>query len=151
MKKLLILSTVLGATLLTTSAYSQVYIKAHVGFGFPHARVVVATPPVVYQSAPVYQQPVYQEPVYQDPGYQDPAYQQPVYQNGCATGTVVYENEFPGYAYYTYPAWNGHYRDRIYYTHYRPYFERDNRGYFRGGRFDHARFEHERHAHRGRW
>ncbi|HMI63663.1 MAG TPA: hypothetical protein VK518_22260 [Puia sp.] len=57
---------------------------------------------------------------------------------------VAYETEFPGYAYYSYPAWNGHYRDRFYYAHYRPYFERDHRTYFNRGRFDRARFEHER-------
>ena len=51
---------------------------------------------------------------------------------------VVYETEFPGYAYYSYPAWNGHFRDRVYYEHYRPVFMRDHR-------FD-RRFEH-----RGRW
>jgi len=55
-----------------------------------------------------------------------------------APAPVVYENEFPGYAYYGYPAWNGHFRDRVYYEHYRPVFMRDHR-------FD-RRFDH-----RGRW
>jgi hypothetical protein len=55
-----------------------------------------------------------------------------------APAPVAYENEFPGYAYYGYPAWNGHFRDRVYYEHYRPVFMRDHR-------FD-RRFDH-----RGRW
>lgn len=63
---------------------------------------------------------------------------------------VVYEREYPGYAYYSYPAWNGHYRDRFYYEHYRPAFEREHRAYFRGRRFDHTRFEREHHEYRGR-
>ena len=63
---------------------------------------------------------------------------------------VIYETDYPGYTYYTYPAWHGHYRDRYYYTHYRPYFERDHRAYFEGRRFDHERFERENHWHGGR-
>ena len=58
---------------------------------------------------------------------------------------VIYETDYPGYAYYTYPAWHGHYRDRFYYAHYRPSFERDHRAYFNGRRFDHDRFERENH------
>src|SRR5882757_7260402 len=58
---------------------------------------------------------------------------------------VIYERDYPGYAYYAYPAWRGHYRDRIYYAHYRPVFYREHRGYFAGRRFDHARFERETH------
>jgi hypothetical protein len=138
MKKLFILSAVIAASLVATTGYSQVYVNAHVGLRLPGVRVYAAPvpAPVVYQ-APA--------PVYQD-GYA-PA---PVYQDGYAPAPgVVYENEFPGYAYYDYPVWNGHYRDRYYYAHYRPYFERDHRAYFNGGRFDHARFERE-HA-RGGW
>ena len=67
---------------------------------------------------------------------------------------VVYERDYPGYTYYTYPAWHGHYRDRFYYAHYRPVFEREHRAYFTGRRFDHARYERERgyrgHPGRGR-
>ncbi|HTI09100.1 MAG TPA: hypothetical protein VL832_11100 [Puia sp.] len=63
---------------------------------------------------------------------------------------VVYERDYPGYTYYTYPAWHGHYRDRFYYTHYRPYFEREHRAYFNGRRFDHDRFERENHWREGR-
>jgi len=57
---------------------------------------------------------------------------------------VVYEREYPGYTYYTYPAWRGHYRDHYYYAHYRPVFEREHRVYFHGRRFDHERYERER-------
>lgn len=64
---------------------------------------------------------------------------------------VVYETDFPGYVYYSYPAWQGHYRDRIYYEHYRPIFYREHRAYFRGRAFDHERFERERHWRGDRW
>jgi hypothetical protein len=147
MKKLFVLATILTGTLFATSAYSQVYVNAHIGFRVPGARVYVTTPPppptVVYQQYPA------PAPVCQD-GYDQNGYDQNGY--GQAPATVVYENEFPGYAYYNYPVWNGHYRDRVYYTHYRPYFNRDNRGYINRGRFDNARFqrEHYRNDHRGR-
>lgn len=61
-----------------------------------------------------------------------------------APAPVIYENDYPGYTYYTYPAWRGHYQDRYYYQHYRPRFERDHRAYFQGRRFDHERYEHDR-------
>src|ERR1700729_3131950 len=67
----------------------------------------------------------------------------PVYQDQDvypAAPGVVCEADFPGYAYYDYPAWNGHYRDYYYYAHYRPFFERRYAGYFAGGRFDYGRF-----------
>src|SRR5216684_3863361 len=128
MKRLVILSTIIAGTLFASSAHSQVYVNAHIGFGIPVRRVYCAPPPPV----------VYQEPA---PVYQDEYAPAPV--------NVVYENDFPGYTYYNYPSWNGHFRDRCYYEHYRPYFERDNRGYYDRGRFDHDRFEHERFEHRG--
>lgn len=140
MKKLFVLATILTGTLFATSAYSQVSI--HVGFNIPARRVYVAPPPpptVVYQQYPA---PA-PAPVYQD-GYDQDGYYAP------APTTVVYESEFPGYTYYNYPVWNGHYRDRVYYEHYRPYFNRDYRPYFNRGRFDHSRFEHDRGMHRGR-
>src|SRR5258708_3335514 len=59
----------------------------------------------------------------------------------------VYERDYPGYTYYSYPAWHGHYRDRVYYAHYRPTFYREHRTYFHGRRrFDHERFERENHG-----
>jgi len=138
-KKLFILSTVIAGSLFATTAYSQVYVNAHIGFGLPVRRVYYTPPPppppVVYQE----QYPT--APVCQDgSGYNQDGY-------GQGSTTVVYENEFPGYAYYNYPVWNGHYRDRYYYAHYRPYFEREHREYFRGSRFDHERFEHQRFEH----
>ena len=63
--------------------------------------------------------------------------------------SVGFERTYPGYTYYSYPAWNGHYRDRAYYAHYHRTFEREHRDYFRGRRFDHDRFEHDRQS--GRW
>jgi len=141
MKKLFVLATILTGTLIASSAYSQVYVNAHIGFRVPGARVYVSTPPpppptVVYQQYPA---PA-PAPVCQD-GYDQNGYSQDYYNQ--APTTVVYENEFPGYVYYNYPVWNGHYRDRVYYEHYRPYFNRDNRGYFSRGRFDRGRFERD--------
>ena len=65
---------------------------------------------------------------------------------GTPAPVVVYERDYPGYAYYDYPAWNGHYRDRYYYQHYHRRFERDHRPYFQGRTFDHSRYENERHV-----
>ncbi len=135
MKKLLIFSAVIAASLIATKSYSQVYVGARIGFRVPAPRVYVDAPaPVVYDQAPTY-----------DGGYYAPP--------------AVCENEYPGYAYYEYPAWCGHYRDRVYFEHYRPWFYRDHRAYFYHGGFDHDRWEHDRgwhngwHEgwHRGRW
>ena len=139
MKKLAIFTAITAASLIATKSYSQVYVNAHVGFRVPGARVYVGTapvaPPVVYQQAPVYEQ---QAPVY-DNGYDGGYYADP----------QVCESDYPGYVYYDYPAWYGHFRDRVYFDHYRPLFERDHRAYFLGGRFDHARFDHDRGYGRG--
>ena len=62
----------------------------------------------------------------------------------------VTERDYPGYTYYTYPAWQGHYRDRVYYEHYRPVFYREHRSYFRQRAFDHARWERDRRQHERR-
>jgi len=75
------------------------------------------------------------------------AYSQVRVRAHVGTGTVIYERDYPGYTYYAYPSWRGHYRDRYYYEHYRPAFEREHRGYFRGRRFDHERYEREHHWH----
>lgn len=61
--------------------------------------------------------------------------------------SVNFERDYPGYTYYSYPAWHGHYRDRAYYAHYHARFEREHRAYFRNRRFDHDRFERENHWH----
>ncbi len=163
-KKIVLFSAIAAASLIAEKSEAQIYVGGHIGIRVPGARVYVgggvpvAPAPVYAAPAPVYETPA---PVYND-GYA-PA---PVYDDGYAPAPAVYETEYPGYAYYDYPVWNGHYRDRIYYAHYRPYFERDHRGYFNGGRFDHARFEHDRgyarggfahgggyggYGHRGRW
>lgn len=138
MKKVLMISAVIAASLIATKSYSQVYVNARVGFRVPGIRAYVAPRPVYVTPAPVYQQPVYQEPA--------PVYEQPAsaYDNGYYAPPAVCESEFPGYVYYDYPAWSGHYRDRVYFQHYRPYFERDHRTYFNGGRFDHSRWGHNR-------
>ena len=138
MKKLLIFSAVIAASLVATKSYSQVYVGARIGFRVPAPRVYVDAPaPVVYDN------------------YQ-PA---PAYDGGYYAPPAVCENEYPGYAYYDYPAWSGHYRDRVYFEHYRPWFYRDHSAYFYHGGFDHARWEHDRGYHngwhngwhRGRW
>jgi hypothetical protein len=62
---------------------------------------------------------------------------------------VSLERSYPGYTYYTYPAWHGHYQDRAYYAHYHSRFEREHRTYIRSRHFDRDRFERDRKA--GRW
>lgn len=132
MKTLFVLTTtVAAASLLATKSYSQVYIGAHIGFHVPVPRVYVSATipgPAVYAPAPVAYAPA-------------PA---PVYDGGYYAPPAVCEADFPGYAYYDYPAWDGHYRDRIYFEHYRPFFYRDHAAYFYHGGFDHARWEHDR-------
>jgi len=61
--------------------------------------------------------------------------------------SVNFASSYPGYSYYTYPAWHGHYRDQAYYAHYHTRFERNHRAYFHGRAFDHDRFERENHWH----
>lgn len=139
MKKVFILSAVIAASLIATKSYSQVYVSAHVGFRLPGARVYVSSGPACAAPAPVYYQPA-PPPVYTQEYAPAPEQCDP----------VVYESEFPGYVYYNYPAWQGHYRDRWYYAHYRPYFEREHYEYFNHGRFDRDRYEHDWHDH-DRW
>jgi hypothetical protein len=125
MKKLFIITAVIGASLIATKSSAQVFVSAHVGLRVPAPRVYVAAAPAYYPPAPVYAGGYYAAP-------------------------ATCETDFPGYAYYDFPAWNGHYRDRFYFEHYRPVFERDHRAYFNHGGFDRARFVHDR-GHRGRW
>jgi len=129
MKKILTLTALAAASLLiATKSDAQVYVRAHFGYPFRGPRVYVAPPAAYPAPAPVYQEPYGDQGAYVDPnGYP-------------GSDGVVYEDEFPGYAYYDFPAWNGHYRDYWYYNHYRPFFERRYAGYFNGGRFDRARF-----------
>ena len=141
-KKLFVLTTVVAASLIATKSYSQVYIGAHIGFRVPTPHVYIGA--TVPAPAPVYEAPA---PVYQ----QAPVYEQaPVYAGGYYAAPSVCEAEYPGYAYYDYPAWAGHYRDRVYFEHYRPFFYRDHAAYFYHGGFDHGRWEHDRgYAHHG--
>ena len=115
MKKLFILTAIIATSFIATKGYSQVFVGARLGIGpariglglpiVPHPYVAAA--PIVYGGA-----------------YVGPAY-------APAPAPVVYA-DFPGYAYYNYPAWNGHFRDRIYYEHYRPVFTRTHANYHRG-------------------
>lgn len=138
MKRLFVLTTIIAASLIANSAYSQVYVNAHVGIKLPriHGLPIPVPVPVVYQDA---YQPA-PPPVYQSA---------PVYQDGCAPAPVAYEQEFPGAAYYTYPAWNGHYRDRYYYEHYRPYYERSHRVVYDHRGYDHRDYSRRDHDRRG--
>jgi hypothetical protein len=129
-KRLFILTAVIASSLIASKGYSQVIIGAHIGLRIPAPRVYVgaAIPaPVVYAPAPVY----------------GPA-PAPVYDGGYYAAPGVVEAEFPGYAYYDYPAWYGHYHDRVYFEHYRSFFNRDHAAYFHQGGFDHTRWEHDR-------
>lgn len=111
MKKVLVLTAIIASSFIATKSYSQAYVGARVGFGhagFAHpgfARAGVGFP--------VYHRPYLRGPV------------------APAPAAIAY-NEFPGYAYYNYPAWYGHFRDRVYYEHYRPIFQRSH-AYYRGG------------------
>jgi hypothetical protein len=98
MKALLITTMIIAGSLVASTGYSQVYVRAHVNLGI--------APAPEYAPAPV---------VVNDPYYADAAF-------------------------YTYPAWNGHYRDHVYFDHYRPFFERDHARFDRG----HERFDRDR-------
>ena len=121
MKKLFILTAIIATSFIATKGYAQVFVGARVGFRVPA--------PSVYIGAAV------PAPV--------------VYAGGYYAAPAVCEADFPGYAYYDYPAWNGHYHDRFYFEHYRPFFYRDHAAYFNHGGFDHARWAHDRGFNRG--
>ena len=57
----------------------------------------------------------------------------------------INESAYPGYTYYSYPSWHGHYRDHVYYEHYHDRFYREHKVYFAGKHFDHDRYERESH------
>ena len=102
MKKVFTLIAIIAATLIGTKGYSQVYVSAHIGFGRPRIGLpVVAPAPVIVPAPAAVVCETTPAPVVVDPVI-------------CA--------DFPGYAYYDYPAWNGHFRDRVYFEHYRPFF-----------------------------
>lgn len=129
MKKAFILAAIITTSLIASKGYSQVYVGARVGFGRVGIGLPVVRRPFIAPAPVVYG------------GYVAPA---PVYAGGYYAAPAVVEADFPGYAYYDYPAWNGHYRDRFYFEHYRPFFERDHSAYFYHGGFDHARFVRDR-------
>jgi hypothetical protein len=103
-KFFLIASMIIATSFIANTGYSQVFVRAHVGFGIPAPRFYggVRVAPVVVRG-----------------GYVP------------APAPVAYGYAYPDAALYTYPAWNGHYRDHFYYEHYRPYFERSHRFYHR--------------------
>lgn len=116
MKLILSMALATGLIATTTTSKAQVYVSAHIGFGVPVHRVYCAPPP----PPPV----VYEE----------------------APAPVVYQETYPDAVYYNYPAWQGHYRDRCYYEHYRPIYERERRCHERDWDEDHDRGCHRGHA-----
>lgn len=108
MKKLFILAAIITATsFIATKGYSQVFVGARIGVGPARIGIGVPVAPRPY-----------------------------VVHSYVAPAPVVYD-EFPGYVYYNYPAWNGHFRDRIYFEHYAPMFVRTHPAF--------------RASYRGRW
>jgi hypothetical protein len=61
--------------------------------------------------------------------------------------SVNFEKDYPGASYYTYPKWNGHYKDKAYYAHYHARFEKENHAYFHGKTFDHDHFDRDHRKH----
>jgi hypothetical protein len=123
MKALLITTMIAAGSMIASTADSQIYIRGHIGIGIPAPRVYVAPAP-----APV--------------AYEDE------YGSEYAPAPIV--DEYPVETYFdlypNYPAWGGHYRDAVYFNHYRPLFNsyrrdhvrdfnrgRDNRGYTNRG------------------
>src|ERR1700742_2176380 len=84
-------------------------------------------PPAYAQPAPGYGNPGYGAPQYATPppayGAQapvdvDPYADQDMGPDGYPSSDgIIYEDQFPGYVYYDFPVWNGHYRDYWYYAH----------------------------------
>jgi hypothetical protein len=120
MKKVFVLTAIIASSLIATKSYSQVYAGARFG----HVGVVRAG-----VGFPVYHRPFLRGPV--GPVVYGGVYAAPAPVYAPAPAVIDY-SEFPGYAYYNYPAWYGHFRDRVYYEHYRPVFMRSHPG-FRGG------------------
>jgi hypothetical protein len=116
MKALLITTMIIGGTLAASTGYSQVYVNARLGFRLPAPRGYYAPAP-----APAVYDEYTPAPVAYDQEY--------------APAPVVVD-DYPIEAYYGYPAWQGHYRDRFYFDHYRPFVARDRRyrDYFGRGR-----------------
>ena len=110
MKKLFVLAAIVSGSLIASKSDAQVYVRGHFG------RVCVGV------GVPDCHDPYYRGPV----GY------------GAVPRYEYYPGAeyYPGYQYYDYPVWNGHFRDRIYYEHYRPLFFREHPYYrsFRRGR-----------------
>ncbi|MDP4150471.1 MAG: hypothetical protein Q8943_13755 [Bacteroidota bacterium] len=130
MKSLMIASMVAAGSLAATSSHAQVYVRAEIGLRVPVPHVYVAPAPVVGETTLGY-----------DDSYVDP-YAEPCPEADGYVPPVEFYYNYPAY-----PAWNGHFRDRFYYEHYRPYFERYRAEHFRGnygGRSAYGRggFEH---------
>jgi hypothetical protein len=118
MKALLITTLIVAGSLIASTADSQIYIRGHIGIGIPAPRVYIAPAPA----------PVIYEDEYGPEYAPTPVDEYPV---------ETYFDLYPNY-----PAWGGHYRDAVYFNHYRPFFD----GYRRDHIRDFSRFHEE---HRG--
>jgi hypothetical protein len=117
MKALLMTTMIVAGSLMASKADSQIYIRGHIGIGIPAPRVYYAPAP-----APVAYQDEYGPEYAPAPAVDE----YPV---------ETYVNFYPNF-----PAWGGHYRDRVYFDHYRPSFDRYRRGHVR--EFNRFRAEH---------
>jgi hypothetical protein len=90
MRRLLIATLIIAGTMVATTGYSQVYINAHVGFGYPVHRVYCAPPPPV-----VYQEEYPAPPVV----YETPA-PAPCYGNYNQERVVIVNRGYHGQGYY---------------------------------------------------
>jgi hypothetical protein len=132
MKEFMFASMITAGSLAATTSQAQVYLRAGIGFRVPAPRIYVAPAPVIAEQAPEY------DDSYVDP-YGDPFPEA----EGYAPPVEFYYN------YPAYPAWNGHFRDRFYFDHYRPFFERYRAEHFRGHYGGRPGFGREGFEHRG--
>lgn len=121
MKALLITGMIIAGSLIASTGYSQVFVNARFGFRPRVGIGIVAPAPRVVYAAPA------PAPV--------------VYDEACApAGPVFADAPYVAADFVSYPAWNGHFRDRVYYEHYRPFVAA--RYYHRG--YGNRGFEHRR-------
>ncbi len=115
MKRLFLILLVITGSLVATSAYSQVYVHARVGFGVPAPRVYCAPPVVTYPEYNTYPD---------NYSYPDNYY----YNNydNCRRPVVV--TPYRGYE---------RYRSNAY-----PYYERHREHFYRDRRWEHERGRH---------
>lgn len=119
MKRLFLILLVITGSMVATSAYSQVYIHARVGFGIPAPRVYCAPP-----APPVVTYPEYN--TYPD-NYSD-TYSDNYYNDNCRRPVIVTPYRSYGYERYRYNAY--------------PYYERHREHFYHERRWEHERGRH---------